>query len=148
MNGERRSFLPHAAMVGVAEIDTEHEALHARLAAIKSSSLAGQAMTANVAEALLADFDRHFFNEAEHARKLAIDFTEHAAQHRLMLQTISRMLHEVVEGRADIFGVLRYLDYWLERHAAADDRLFGAVAAGEATWHPGSPADGRRSAPD
>jgi hypothetical protein len=42
-----------------------------------------------------------------------------------MVAAIEKGLTEVIEGKQDVFSVLRYVDYWFERHIVEEDRPLG-----------------------
>lgn len=126
MNDERRHFLPMALRIGVPEIDAQHESLFRRLASLKELCLSGNSLPAAEAEGLLAELRQHFATEEEFAGTVQMDFSRHSMRHQGMLEAVSKALNDAVEGRADIFGVLRYIEYWFERHIAQDDMPLGA----------------------
>jgi hypothetical protein len=42
-----------------------------------------------------------------------------------MLAAITHAVNEVREGRMDVFSVLRYIEYWFERHIREEDLNLG-----------------------
>lgn len=76
-------------------------------------------------EALLDELRVHFATEQHFAESRGMDFSKHAERHREMLLAVTKALADVLDGQADIFGVLRYVEYWFERHIALEDRPLG-----------------------
>lgn len=128
MNDRAPRFLPKELIIGVPEVDAQHEALFARLVFLKELCLETKHLPLEQAEGLLAALQEHYATEECLAAGNDIDFSEHARQHEMMLRAVGKTLMEVVAGRANIFSLLRYLDYWFERHIAEEDRLLGLAA--------------------
>lgn len=128
MNNCAPRFLPKELVIGVAEIDDQHEALFAQLIFLKELCLETKHLPLEQAEGLLAALREHYATEERLAAENGIDFSAHAREHELMLRAVGKTLMEVVEGRANIFSLLRYLDYWFERHIAEEDKLLGFTA--------------------
>lgn len=114
-------FLPSSLHTGVPEMDSQHEALFGRLVYLKNLCLGQNSLPAAEAEGLLDFLREHYATEAQLAMDMNIDFSGHAEQHRVMLQGVGKALGDAVEGCADVFGVLRYIEYWFERHIAHED---------------------------
>lgn len=128
MNADPRRFLPLSLQIGIHEIDAQHEALFARLVALKRLCLKNSFLPAADAADLLATLRTHFATEEELAAQAKIDFSRHASQHQQMFGDVSKALNDAVAGQADIFGVLRYIEYWFERHIAQEDRQLNVLA--------------------
>lgn len=132
-------LLPAELVLGVPEIDQQHEALFAQLIFLKNLCLKEKHLPASEAEALLQALRDHYDTEERLAAEIGQEFSDHIRQHEVMLLAVTKTLKEVVERRANIFGLLRYLDYWFERHIADEDRVFKKrpaaqpKAAGKAT---------------
>lgn len=118
-------FLPTELLIGVPEIDAEHEALFARLASLKAFCLENKQLPMAQADGLLTAMREHYLTEERLASGKMMDFSEHARQHQVVLLAVTKTLNEVVEGRANVFSLLRYLEYWFERHIAEEDMLLG-----------------------
>lgn len=129
MDKEAVRFLPTELLIGVEEIDIQHAALFKRLVALKEGYLANQGFHAAQADELIAALREHYATEERLAGEIGMDFSAHAENHRNMLQLVGKALNEVAEGRADLFGTLRYVEYWFERHIAQDDMCLGAAPA-------------------
>lgn len=125
MNKFQSRLLPAELITGLPEIDAQHEALFGRLAFLKDLCLRTRHLPLSEAEALLHDLREHYATETRLAEAAGMDFSEHARQHEVMLLAVTKTLKEVVEGRANVFGLIRYLDYWFERHIAEEDILLG-----------------------
>lgn len=125
MKDDSRQFLPTALHIGVPEIDAQHASLFRHLAQLKSLLLDDPALPVDHIEALLDELRVHFTTEQHFAESRGIDFSKHAERHREMLAAVSKALADVLDGQTDIFGVLRYVEYWFERHIAQEDRPLG-----------------------
>lgn len=121
-------FLPGALHIGVPEIDSQHDAIFGRMVAMKELCLRNNALSLDDVGDLLEALRTHYATEEALAGRLALDFTEHAKGHREMLQMVGKALNDAVEGKADVFGTLRYIEYWFERHIAQEDRVLGQLA--------------------
>ncbi len=118
-------FLPEALVLSVKEIDVQHEALFALLEEIKAICINSNELPLERARELIDFLHEHFRTEEDLAAKAGYDFSEHARKHLKMVTAIEKGLTEVTEGKQDVFSVLRYVDYWFERHIADDDRPLG-----------------------
>lgn len=137
MNEETLRFLPTGLLIGVENIDLQHAALFHRMILLKESFLDNGRLLASEAEAMIQALREHYATEEQLAGEIGMDFSAHTAGHRDMLQMISKALNDGVEGRADVTGTLRYIEYWFERHIAQDDKPLGecvrrqAIRSGE-----------------
>lgn len=129
MNKFQSRLLPAELITGLPEIDDQHEALFGRLAFLKDLCLRTRHLPLSEAEALLQELREHYETETRLAEAAGMDFSEHARQHEVMLLAVTKTLKEVVEGRANVFWLIRYLDYWFERHIAEEDVLLGPGSA-------------------
>lgn len=125
MNEEELRFLPSGLLLGVEKIDIQHAALFRRLIQLKESYLLNGELLAAEAAGLVQALREHYASEEQLAGEIGMDFAAHTNGHRKMLQMISKALNDGVEGRADVFGTLRYIEYWFERHIAQDDKPLG-----------------------
>lgn len=128
MNEETLCFLPAGLLLGIEEIDRQHAELFRGMAQLKESFLNEGRLLPAEADGLIQALREHYATEEQLAEAVGMDFTEHAEGHRNMLQMISKALSEGVEGRADVSGTLRYIEYWFERHIAQDDKPLGEYA--------------------
>lgn len=122
MTDDALCFLPLALHIGIEEIDAQHAALFGHLVRLKRLCLNINRLPANEAEALLARLRMHFTTEAQYAAEAGIDFTGHAIRHQAMLEQVAKALKGASLANADVFGVLRYVEYWFERHIAHEDQ--------------------------
>lgn len=125
MNRDACTFLPVELLIGVPRIDFQHADLFRKVAMLKEICLRDSVLPGAEAEALQRSLSEHYATEEEVAREIGVDFSAHAEKHRNMLQLIGRALDEVLAGRADVFGTLRYIEYWFERHIVQDDLSLG-----------------------
>ena len=122
-------FLPPSLHTGIAEIDAQHAMLFRRLVWLKRQCLQNNYLPADDAEGLLAYLQEHFSTEERLASEANMDFSSHADRHRTMINDVARALHSAVAGQADIFGVLRYIEYWFERHIVHEDMRLAALCS-------------------
>lgn len=122
MRDDALSFLPLSLHIGIEEIDAQHAALFGHLVRLKRLCLNINRLPANEADALLARLRNHFATEANYAAEAGIDFAAHTARHQTMLEQVGKTLKVASSANADVYGVLRYVEYWFERHIAHDDR--------------------------
>jgi polyisoprenoid-binding protein YceI len=48
--------------------------------------------------------------------------SDQGIKHKDMLTAITKAIKEVQEGKTDVFSVLRYVEYWFERHITEEDQ--------------------------
>jgi len=129
MNQLSYRFLPTPLLIGIPEVDAQHDDLFRRLVVLKGICLSEGRLPQAEADALLAALAVHYATEEQVAAAIGMDFAGHARAHREMLQMLTKSLNEVVDGRADVFSTLRYIEYWFERHIAQEDVHLGACLA-------------------
>ena len=122
----RFKFLPESLAVDVAEMDAEHEGIFQMLAHLKNRSLGAVPFTLELAESILARLRQHFATEERLAREVDEDFAEHAHKHEFLLRTVSELLTLTLRGDGNVFSLLRYIEYWCERHIGEEDRPLAA----------------------
>ena len=125
MADDTSAFLPEALILHVQEIDGQHEALFAQLVKIKVTCIEQNYLPDAEADELLQALQAHFATEERLALAAGYDFSEHAIKHETMLAAIHKGLAKVREGSKDIFSVLRYVEYWFERHISEEDKALG-----------------------
>jgi hemerythrin len=125
MNAETAAFLPSTLIVNIHEMDEQHAALFSRLAALKMLCIERNELPINELEALLAALRIHCATEENLAGNAGLNFCDHGTKHEKMLAAISKALSDVREGRMDVFSVLRYIEYWFERHIREEDLDLG-----------------------
>jgi len=125
MNAETSFFLPDALIINVPAIDDQHAGLFARLAHLKDLCIESNCLPSVEADTLLECLSVHCATEEYMAAQVGLDFAEHAQKHQKMLKAIARTLHEVKEGRTDVFSLIRFIEYWFERHISEEDRPLG-----------------------
>ncbi|UCV01827.1 bacteriohemerythrin [Dechloromonas denitrificans] len=126
MNDQIAVFLPDSLVVNVPEIDEQHAELFARLASLKSLCIEANCLPSDQAEALLEALRIHCSTEEAFAERAGLDFTVHANKHRTMLKGIEKTLAQVRQERMDIYSLIRYIEYWFERHIREEDIDLGA----------------------
>ena len=125
MNSETAVFLPDLLVVDVVEIDEQHAELFARLAQLKDACIEFNCLPAAEADALLQSLSIHCDTEEKLAVMAGLDFTNHAIKHQKMLKGIAHTLDEVRAGRTDVFSLIRFIEYWFERHILEEDKALG-----------------------
>ncbi len=125
MRSSSLSYLPSTLVIDVPEIDEQHAHLFEQLETFKLSCIDHNAYQADEAEALFATLDAHCRTEEQLARQSGLDFRRHGEKHRLMLRSIRKMLDDMESPGADVFSLIRYVDYWFERHIQEEDRNLG-----------------------
>lgn len=130
MGGGAANFLPDSLILGVPEIDAQHQELFAKLAEIKAACIAENCLPEASAEALLGFLEEHFATEERIAKTVAYDFSKHAAKHEVMITAIRLGVAKVKVGKKDVFGLLKFVEYWFERHIAEEDLLLSKVLSG------------------
>src|SRR5574343_1379420 len=125
MQNSSFSYLPSALVIGVPEIDEQHAHLFEQLEQFKASCIEHNAFMADEAEALFSTLVDHCQTEERIANEAHLDFREHGEKHRLMLRSIRKMLNDMERPGADVFSLIRYVDYWFERHIHDEDLTLG-----------------------
>lgn len=135
MNEDTLRFLPVALHIGIEEIDAQHADLFGHLVRLKRLCLNINRLPANEADALIARLRKHFATEAHYAAEAGVDFTAHTIRHQTMLEQVTKALKGASAANTDVFGVLRYVEYWFERHIAHEDQELADKLALRPTGH-------------
>ena len=125
MSVDSSFFLPEALMIDVPELDAQHRSLFAGLAELKALCIKENSLPQAYAEHLLLALREHFATEERLADEIGVDFTDHAEKHDRMLAAITKGMADVYDGKRDVFGLLRFVEYWFERHIKEDDMPLG-----------------------
>lgn len=133
MDASLRRFLPNELLIGLPEVDAQHEAVFARLVHLKQVCLEKGHLPPEEADQLLRLLGEHYVTEGRIAAELGIDFSGHIQQHQVMQRAVTKTLNEAVAGRTKVFSLLRYLEYWFERHIAEEDMILGQRPQGGAS---------------
>lgn len=136
MSDQHRQFLPEELLVSVPLMDDQHAHLFAQLEALKSLCIEQNALPQSEAEALYQTLVEHCESEAALAAAAGVNFSTHNQKHQAMLTGIRKMINEVLHERLDVFSLIRYVDYWFERHILDEDKHLG-----EALRHAGKHND-------
>lgn len=116
------TYLPEMLAVEWQAMDDDHERLFAQLETVKRLCMDTDRLPLHEAETLYRVLVEHCALEEGLARAAGLEFGRHGMKHQKMLQTIRKMLDEVIAGHVDVFSLLRYVDYWFERHIVDEDR--------------------------
>lgn len=125
MNSETAFFLPDLLLVNVSQIDEQHAELFARLAHLKDLCIESNCLPEAEADGLYQALNIHCATEEQLALQAGIEFSAHAAKHGKMLKAIGHTLEEVKQGRTDVFSLIRFIEYWFERHIREEDQPLG-----------------------
>lgn len=117
-------LLPEQLILGIPEVDVQHDSIFCRIENLKFLCLETNALCPSGMAGLLAYLDEHFRTEERIARMAGIDFAKHAGQHTKTLLVLSGWSQQVLSGRYDLFSFLRYLEVWFERHIREEDTPF------------------------
>ncbi|WP_300337894.1 hemerythrin family protein [Accumulibacter sp.] len=125
MESNLTGLLPEALLIGVPEIDVQHEEIFCRIEALKAKSFGSGPPSLDGFESLLDYLEWHFASEERLALQRGVDFADHARVHQENLQTLRKTLRAVRDGSRDVHSFLRYIEYWFERHITEEDKPFG-----------------------
>lgn len=125
MNADTVTFLPSTLIVNIQEIDDQHAELFSSLAKLKMLCIERNELPQADSEALLQALRVHCATEEKLATGSGLNFSDHGKKHKKMLAAISKAIIDVHEGRMDVFSVLRYIEYWFERHIREEDLNLG-----------------------
>jgi hemerythrin-like metal-binding protein len=125
MQNSSISYLPSNLIIDIREIDDQHAHLFEQLETFKASCIEHNAYQPNEAEALFSALLVHCRTEERLAGEAGLDFRRHGEKHRLMLRSIRKMLDDMENPDADVFSLIRYIEYWFERHIQEEDRNLG-----------------------
>lgn len=119
------SYLPNALVIDVPEIDLQHAQLFAQLEAFKASCVEHNAFMSQEAEEIFRTLVDHCETEERLAAVAGLDFRRHGEKHRAMLNGIRKRLDAMEHPEADVYGLIRYVEYWFERHIKEEDKNLG-----------------------
>lgn len=125
MESNLTGLLPEALLIGVPEIDVQHEEIFRRIEALKAKSFGSGPPSLDEFDSLLDYLEWHFASEERLALQRGVDFAEHARVHQENLQTLRKTLRAVRDGSREVHSFLRYIEYWFERHITEEDKPFG-----------------------
>lgn len=125
MEPEISAFLPDTLVIGVPEIDVQHADVFARVFYLKERSIESNIFPAADAQALIDALRIHFETEERLASEANFYFSAHADGHNEMLNRVITAINCVRDGKMDAFSLIRYLDYWFERHIHQEDLALG-----------------------
>lgn len=125
MNDQIAVFLPDSLVLNVPELDDQHAALFARLSKLKSLCIEANCLPTDQAEALLESLRVHCATEEALALEAGLDFSIHAGKHQAMLKGIAKTLEQVRQEHMDVYSLIRYIEYWFERHIREEDMALG-----------------------
>ncbi len=125
MRNSSFSYLPSTLVVDIPEIDEQHAHLFEQLEVFKASCLEHNAVPADEAEALFNTLLEHCRTEERLAREAGLDFHRHGEKHATMLHSIRNVLNDMERPGVNVFGVIRYIACWFERHIREEDKNLG-----------------------
>ncbi len=118
-------LLPDALLVGVPEIDVQHEEIFVRIESLKDACFGNDAPPFDDCADLLRFLASHFETEETLARKARLEFSSHTQAHQTNFSALNRALEEVRSGARDVHSFLRYFEFWFERHILDQDKPLG-----------------------
>lgn len=119
-------LLPEALVIGLPEVDAQHEEIFSRIESLKEGCLEHCHAPFLEFESLMAFFAHHFATEERIAEQAGLDFSEHKKAHRTNLRVLKKALDEVRSGTRDGYSFMRYIELWFERHIIEYDQPFAA----------------------
>lgn len=122
MDRTKAAFLPLGLAVDVTVIDEQHAELFALLADLKRVCLERNEVPAAELDALINFLHDHFETEERLAREAAMNFSSHARKHQTVLKGIQRIADHVRNGEADVYSLIKYIEYWFEKHIVDEDK--------------------------
>ncbi|HJV91878.1 MAG TPA: hemerythrin family protein [Azonexus sp.] len=126
MDISSRGLLPELLILGIPEVDAQHEGIFYRIENLKFLCLEQNELPQAVVVDLLDYLREHFETEERIAAATRLDFAEHAGKHAETLTTLTGWATVVFSGQRDVFSFLRYLEIWFERHIREEDQPFAA----------------------
>ena len=120
-------LLPELLLLGIPEVDAQHEAVFFRIENLKFLCIERNELPRAVVDELLDYLREHFATEERIADEQQIEFSEHAYMHQETLATLGEWVTKVVSGKRDVFSFLRYLEIWFERHIREEDQPFASA---------------------
>lgn len=120
------SLLPEPLLLGIPQIDAQHENIFHQIETLKLDCLESNTLSKKLIEDLLHYLHEHFSTEEAIALAQQVEFSAHAETHRQTLTTLRRWSKLVLSERRDVFSFLRYLTIWFERHIHEEDQPFAA----------------------
>ncbi len=117
-------LLPEALMLGLPEVDAQHEGVFWRIERMKFDSIEQNGLPKARLDDLLDYLALHFRTEEALAEAAGLPFDNHFASHQHTLDMLRRWGDRVLAGELDVFGFLRYLEIWFERHILHEDLPF------------------------
>ncbi len=124
MSTHQYSMLPLSLYTNVHEIDLEHNELFEFLEGFKEYCFDSIPMPQLKRDALQQMLESHFETEAHLAKTAGIDFSHHEAVHINMLDVVLKTLNQMASKNSDLYSLIRYIDYWFEKHILNYDIQF------------------------
>lgn len=124
MHSHSDSFLPEGLLVDFPLIDVQHDGIFRGLQTLKVLCVDGGNALSKEFDAVVDLFADHFATEERLAAEAGLDFCEHARIHRETLRLLRRASADAVMAATGGHALLRYCEYWFERHINQTDRYF------------------------
>ncbi len=136
MDATTHELLPDALVLGVPDIDAEHAEIFSRIEAIREACLETTEPPLELAGELLDFLRQHYATEERLARMHNVPFEDHHRKHQATERAIKHAIQDIQQGAKDVFSLLRYVEYWFERHIMTEDRsLAEKIMASERNRH-------------
>lgn len=81
------------------------------------------------AEALYQTYRSSTVTARQTRRCRRLTSPEHNQKHQAMLAGVPQMIDEVLHERLDVLSLIRYVDYWFERHILDEDKHLAEALA-------------------
>jgi hemerythrin-like metal-binding protein len=116
MSSYQYSMLPQNLRTNIHEIDYEHNELFVFLEGFKRYCFASDPLPQAKRDALLQMLASHFETEDNFAKNADIEFSHHERAHINMLDVVLKSLNQMSTKNSDLYGLIRYINYWFEKH--------------------------------
>lgn len=133
-------LLPDALLIGLPEVDAQHEEIFNRIESLKATCFEHCHAPFPEFESLVAFFAHHFATEERIAEQAGLEFSLHIKAHRTNQRVLKKALDEVRSGVRDAYSFMRYVELWFERHIIEEDQPFSASLRSRRQHHRPAPA--------
>jgi hemerythrin len=109
-------MLPSHLRVNIPEVDTEHNEPFLFLEEFKRYCFEKVLVPLEKRNALRNVLIDHFATEFALAKRSKLDFDLHGKAHANMFKVVSQALDQMSTNNSDLYSLIRYIDYWFEKH--------------------------------
>lgn len=115
-------LLPESLLIDLPEVDAQHEAIFVCIEALKEACFENDELPVAELRHLLGLFGEHFATEERFARDAGMEFSHHGRSHGATLRMLEKTLSDAEKGISRLHELLRYMEFWFERHIIEEDR--------------------------